>query len=214
MAPEIDVLRFYVLCNRLKNLIRTGWKNWHVCRERIESVAEHVYSAQMLAIAMCQNFKYDIDLFKVIYMLAIHELEETMIGDYTQFDISREEKEKLGHEAIKKALGTIASSDYIEKLILEFDERKTKEADFAYHIDKLECDLQCKLYDEEACVDIDVERDRGNIHDETVLKLLDEGKSWSEMWMTFGQKKYGYDENFLKVSNYAMEHDIGILAQF
>ena len=40
------------------------------------------------------------------------------------------------------------------RLILEFDERKTKEAIFAYHCDKLECDIQCKLYDEEKCVDM------------------------------------------------------------
>lgn len=32
---------------------------------------------------------------KVIFMLAIHELGETVIGDLTQFQISRDEKEKL-----------------------------------------------------------------------------------------------------------------------
>ena len=46
----------------------------------------------------------------------------------------------------------VNSGECIEKLILEFDERKTKEVLFAYYCDKFECDLQCKLYDEEACV--------------------------------------------------------------
>ena len=49
MKKEQKVLNYYVIC---KDVIRTGWKDWNVKRERIESVAEHIYSVQMLAIAM------------------------------------------------------------------------------------------------------------------------------------------------------------------
>jgi polar amino acid transport system ATP-binding protein len=42
-----------------------------------------------------------------------------------------------------------------------------------------------------------------------VKQLLESGKTWSEMWMTFGQARYNYDEHFLEVSNYAMTHKIG-----
>lgn len=41
MCKEQNVLNYYVVCNKLKNVIRTGWKDWKVKRERIESVAEH-----------------------------------------------------------------------------------------------------------------------------------------------------------------------------
>ena len=102
MSKEENVINFYVLCNRLKTLIRTGWQNWHVSGDRLESVAEHVYGVQMLAIAMHSEYGYDVDLKKVILMLAVHELEETMIGDYTPFDISKEEKNKLGHVFVLK----------------------------------------------------------------------------------------------------------------
>ena len=203
-----NVLSFYVLCNKLKDVIRTGWKNWHVNRDRIESVAEHVYSTQMLAIAMYSEFNYDLDIYKVIYMLAIHELEEIIIGDLTQFEISKEEKQKIGHEAVNKILSPLKNGGEIKKIILEFDKRESKEARFAYYCDKLDADLQCRLYDLEHCVDIDKEKELGNIHDDKVRKLLDEGKSWSEMWMSFGQDKYGYDENFMKVSMFAKDNDI------
>lgn len=56
----------------------------------------------MLAIAMKSEYQYDIDMQKVIFMLAIHELGETVIGDLTQFQISREEKERIEHEAVRK----------------------------------------------------------------------------------------------------------------
>ena len=74
MCKEQKVLSYYVVCNKLKNVIRTGWKDWKVKRERIESVAEHIYGVQMLAIAMKSEYQYDIDMQKVIFMLAIHEL--------------------------------------------------------------------------------------------------------------------------------------------
>ena len=149
MTKEQNVIEFYVLCNKLKNVIRTGWNDWNVKRERIESVAEHIYSVQMLALAMHSEFKYEINLRKTITMIAVHELEEILIGDLTCFQVSKEEKAKMGHEAVEKVLKNLSNKDEIKNLILEFDERKTNEAKFAYYCDKLECDLQCKLYDEE-----------------------------------------------------------------
>ena len=208
MSKEESVIRYYVLCNKLKNIIRTGWKDWNVKRDRIESVAEHIFGVQMLAIAIKSQYEYDIDISKVILMLALHELEEIYIGDLTQFQISKEEKEKLGHEAINKVLKDLLDKKQILELILEFDERKTKEAIFAYHCDKLECDLQCKLYDEENCVDLSLQDKNQTFNDQLVQKLLQEEKTWSGMWLSFGQNKYNYDENFLKISNYAKKNNI------
>lgn len=205
---EQNVINYYVLCNKLKDIVRTGWKNWHVNRDRIESVAEHIYGTQMLAIAMNSEFKYNIDISKVILMLAIHELEEIFIGDLTLFEISKEEKLKIGHEAVKKVLGNLLDNEKLESLIIEFDEKQSKEALFAYYCDKLECDLQCKLYDEENCVDLNKQGDNKTFYDDNVQTLLKSGKSWSEMWMLFGQDRYNYDENFLSVSNYAKNHNI------
>ena len=201
------VLGYYVLCNKLKELLRKGWLDWHVSKERIESVAEHIYSTQQLAIIMQNVYYYNIDLQKVIMMLAVHELEETIITDLTQFDISREEKVKIGHEAVKKIVDTFGLKDSIEELILEFDERKTDEARFAYMCDKLECDLQCKLYDEENLVDLS-RQDNKALDNNRVEKLLKEGKSWSEMWMSFGRDTYPYDKNFKNVSEYAEKNNL------
>lgn len=74
MNKEKKVISYYVLCNKLKNVIRTGRKYRHVQRERVESVAEHIFGVQMLAIAMKSEYEYDIDIMKVIFMIAVHEL--------------------------------------------------------------------------------------------------------------------------------------------
>ncbi len=208
MSKEENVLRYYLLCNKLKNVIRTGWKDWNVKAERLESVAEHIYGVQMLALAMNSEFHYDVNIMKVLYMLAVHELEEIYIGDLTLFQISSSQKKLLGHEAVSKVLGSLIKKEEIQEIIEEFDARITKEAKFAYHCDKLECDLQSKIYDERNLVDLNDQQDNKTFYDERVQKFLKEGKSFSDMWLLFGQSLYSYDENFTAVSNYARKNDI------
>lgn len=209
MSKEENVIKYYVLCNKLKNIIRTGWQDWNVNRNRIESVAEHIFGVQMLAIAMKSEYQYDIDIMKVIYMLAIHELGETIIGDLTQFQVSKEEKEKMEHEAVHNVLSLLLDSEQIEQLFLEFDAHQTPEAMFAYQCDKLECDIQSKLYDQEGCVDLSHQEGNATANDEFVKKILKNGQSWSDMWLEFGQRKYPYDQNFMSVSAYVKNNEIG-----
>lgn len=79
---------------------------------------------------------------------------------------------------------------------------------FAYECDKLECDLQSKLYDEEGCVDLTDQSDNKAFKSELVQKLFNEGNSFGEMWLKFGQVIYPYDDNFKAVSDYALTHKI------
>ena len=95
MEEKIEnIIKFYTLCNKLKDTIRKGPLVWNAKRERIESVAEHIYGVQMLAISIYYQFNYDLDIKKVIYMLALHELEEIEIGDLAFFETTAEEKEQ------------------------------------------------------------------------------------------------------------------------
>ena len=208
MSKEERFINYYVLCNKLKNVIRTGWLDWKVNKDRVESVAEHIYGTQMLALAMKSEYNYDIDIMKVLYMLAIHELGETIIGDLTQFQISKEDKVKIEHEAVNNILKDLLDGEYINSLYLEFDERKTKEALFAHFCDKLECDLQAKLYDEAGCVDLNSQSGNDTYNHPDVQKLLNKGYSFSEMWLKFGQERYNYDDNFKSVSDYAIKNKI------
>jgi len=65
MSKEKNVVEFYVLCSTLKNVVRSGWKIWNVKKERLESIAEHIFGTQMLAISMWSEYNYDIDIKKV-----------------------------------------------------------------------------------------------------------------------------------------------------
>lgn len=208
MSKEKNVVEFYVLCSTLKNVVRSGWKIWNVKKERLESIAEHIFGTQMLAISMWSEYNYDIDIKKVLTMLAVHETEEIIIGDLVWFQISAEEKAVMGHKAVADIFSKIAGAKEIENLIYEFDERKTAEAKFAYFCDKLECDLQCRLYDEEGCVDIHEQNGNLSLENDKVKACIEQGKSWSEVWIEFDQDKIPFDENFLAVSNYIKSNRI------
>lgn len=172
-----NLLQFYLLATQLKDKIRSGWKIWNIDRERVESVAEHIYGTCILAISIDSQFQLDIDLYKVIIMLVLHEIEEIKIGDLTPFDkITKEEKRKIGKQAVEQILSTLdKKAQYIE-LIEEFENMKTNESIFAKMCDKLEADIQSKLYCEENCIDINKKENAHLLKDKRVQKLLENGE--------------------------------------
>ena len=149
-----DAMSFYLLATQLKYKIRSGWDetHWNVSKERLESIAEHVYGTCILALSIDSEFETHLDINKVIKMLVIHELWEVLIGDITPFDnITPEEKMKIEHEAMEKVLGDLIKKNEFYSLLLEFYAKKTKESIFAHHCDKLEADIQAKVYQDMGC---------------------------------------------------------------
>lgn len=203
------VVDFYLLCNKLTNLVRTGWKTWQVKRERIESVAEHIYKVQMLAIVMHSQYEYKLDIEKIIFMIAIHELEKNVIGDRTCFQMSEEERQKLGHKAIIEILSNIINKEKIINLILEFDAKETEEAKFVYHCDKMDWDLQSIIYDSENCVDLSHQENNPIYSLPAIEKLIENGAtSFSDICLDFDRSKFDDDQNFMDVWQYVKKNRI------
>ncbi len=205
---EQKVLNYYVLCNRLKDTIRTGWKVWEVQKDRLESVAEHIFGTQMLAIAMKMEYDYQLDIQKVLMMLAVHELGEIEIGDIVTESVSGINKNEIEHAAVHRILAPLAGGEEIEALFIEFDSHATPEAQFAYMCDKLEADLQCRIYDETHCTSPQYRLTQLATENPGVKKAVEENPTWSSAWIKFNQSVQPYDEHFLAVSNYALTHTI------
>lgn len=203
-----NTVDFYVMCTKLKDTIRTGPIIWNAKRERIESVAEHIYGVQMLALSIYYQFGYDLDIYKVLYMFAIHELEEIEIGDLAFFQTTKEEKLNKGKKATEYILKDFLCKEEISSLLDEYNERKTKEAIFAYHCDKLECDIQMKIYDEEGCFDINNQPNNPIINNPNVRKVLDSEKNISNAWIEFDRSKFEDDRNFIEIIDYLKGNNI------
>ena len=205
-----DAMRFYLLATSLKYKIRSGWDetHWNVSKERIESIAEHVYGTCILALSIDSEFETNLDINKVVKMLVIHELGEVVIGDITPFDnITPEEKMEKEHEAIKEVLGDLIKKDEFYSLLLEFDDKKTKEAVFAHHCDKLEADIQAKVYQDMGCQH-SLEEQKNNVvfKSQRVQQMVKDGaKSAFDIWYEWDKSLYFDDETFANILDYVKE---------
>ena len=205
-------MRFYLLATQLKYKIRSGWDktHWNVSKERIESIAEHFYGTCILALSIDSEFKTNLDINKVIKMLVLHELGEVIIGDITPFDnITPEEKMKKEHEAMREVIGDLVNQEEFLSLLFEFDEKKTKEAIFAHHCDKLEADIQAKVYQDMGCQHpLDEQEDNVVFKSNIVQQMVKDGAQTAfDIWYEWDKSLYYDDEDFARLLDYVKTID-------
>lgn len=207
-----DAIDFYLLATKLKYKIRSGWNNehWNIQAERRESVAEHIYGTCILAISLYPYSDVKIDLNKTLKMLVIHELGEVIAPDITPFDnISKEEKLKLEHDAILKVVGDLVSKDELIQLILEFDEGKTNEAHFAFQCDKLDADIQSKLYQDKGLHrPLNAQKNNVVMNSSRVQKIIEDGaKTAFDVWYEYDKDLYDENSIFEKALEYIKKNN-------
>ena len=191
-----NILDFYMIANKLKDIVRTGWIELGVERERVESVAEHVYGTLVLALALDSEYKLDLDLLKVFKMLIIKELEKVNLNNFTPREYpTKEEKKRLALETISNTLSSLSSKDELLEIYEEYSNKETKEAIFTYKLSKIESDIQVKIYDLDGCISIEKAKEDVSYYDEPV-----EIKNASDGWILFNRKFYD-DELFSSLSN-------------
>lgn len=197
------------MCTELKDKIRSGWKIWHIERERAESIAEHIYGTCILAIAIDSEFDLKINLEKVVMMLVLHEIEEIEIGDLTPFDeITKEEKRKIGKKAVENILKNLNKKIKYIELIEEFEKMETKESIFAKMCDKLEADIQCKMYTEEKSLDINNKENEKLLKHKSVEELYQKGaKTIAELFIESDRSMLA-DTVFEKIADFVKENNI------
>ena len=200
---------------KLKYKIRSAWdeRHWNINKDRLESIAEHVYGVCILAISIDSEFDMGIDISKVLKMLIIHEIGEVLIGDITPFDnVTLEEKEIIEHQAMDDVLGDLVKKEELLGLLLEFDERKSKESQFAYLCDKLEADLQAKVYQDMGCQrNLDDQKNNVVFNNQMISLIIHEGAcSAFDIWYEWDCDKYKEAPVFSRSLKYIKNKDTNI----
>ena len=206
---EKNVLKFYVLATTLKNKVRSGLLLWKVDKDRLESVAEHIYGTCILAIGIDSEYDLNIDLNRVLKMLVLHELEEVIIGDLTPFDeVTKEEKLNSGKEAVSKILKDLVKKEEYELLLDEFNSHITNESIFAYMCDKMECDIQMKLYEDLGCNDLNKE-DLKPLKNKKIQELIDNGSNTiADIFIEYDKELYKDNKVFLSILDYIKKNNL------
>lgn len=143
-----NVIEFFKYNMVLHEKKRSGWDSHHWdVSGKIETVSDHVYTTMCLAYSINKNYNLDVNIDKVLKMLLVHEFGEILIGDITPFDnVTVEKKESIEHIAFKNVVSMLSDKKELYSLMKEFDEHTTKESKVAYMCDKLEAQLQAKVY--------------------------------------------------------------------
>lgn len=143
-----DIYKFNNLIEyllQLKNLKRTGW----ISKAKIlkaESVADHSFS--LTALSMVFSDLLGLDTEKVMKMCIIHDLAESIIGDYMPDELSIVEKKKKEDDAMEIVISSFPDkiSLLYSKMWKEFSSNQTKEARLVKQLDKVEMFLQANQY--------------------------------------------------------------------
>ena len=199
---------FYALVHKLKDLVRTGWVMWKVDSKRLESVAEHIYGTQMLAFAMNSEFELGMDIEKVAFMLAFHELGETLVGDISAISgVSKERKHQLEMDAVEKIVETMIDKKRVLDIFNEFENNETKEAKFAHHIDKLECDMQCKFHEEMGETNFSNKLD-GKREEIRQARIKAGDRTLAQAWINWDIEHAGFDFLFIQAAEFIKNNEV------
>lgn len=195
-----DSIKFYYKATELKDMLRQGAVQWGIKKDRLESIAEHTYGCMILAIALKDELNLDINLGRTLEMLAIHELEELAIGDVTPLDnidkISLKTKARM---AVNEFVKNLKNSRRLMLLTDEYNNQFSEEARFAKAVDKLECVLEFKKYQDLGQVSLKHLKPE-MLENKKVKEYVDSGKyDLADIFFFYHMpafKDYGIDENY------------------
>jgi len=132
-------IEFILEVDKLKNVIR---RNYLVDDSRRENTAEHSWHSILTALVLFEyaENKAQLDLLRIVRMIAIHDLVEIEAGDTFMFD-TEGNKDKFNREnqAAKKLFTKLPydqGKEYYE-LWLEFEKEETHDSIFAASVDKI-----------------------------------------------------------------------------
>jgi putative hydrolase of HD superfamily len=149
MDKKIEtIIDFHKKAEKLKT---TTQHSWLTNANRQESVAEHSWMLGILALLLHDQIETEVDLLKVLKMVIIHDLAESITGDIPSFEISDRQKNKYESETkaflkIVEKLPEEKATDIIN-LWEEFEKNETPEAQFGNSLDKIEAVMQHNLCD-------------------------------------------------------------------
>jgi putative hydrolases of HD superfamily len=147
-----NLILFFQSVLQLKSIKRAGWTSKAKISDP-ESVSDHTYA--MCAISMILSDVFGLDTERVMKMVILHDLAESIIGDYMPGEITKEKKqleERKAMNFILSQIPVITRSNY-KKIWQEYKVNRTDVAKFVHKVDKLEMALQAIQYIKEGYSD-------------------------------------------------------------
>jgi 5'-deoxynucleotidase YfbR-like HD superfamily hydrolase len=181
-----NVINGYLKIIELKNVLRTGWVEVGVSKEKVESVMDHIGGTIILAMLINNAQSLNLDMSKVYEMIAIHEFKKLE----NNMKLSIGTNESYTTDKTLELLSDFSNSDRLIALYNELKAGVSEEAKFVSMITKLESDIQAKYYEKNGEFTVEnAKRDIEGYPEELKAKLTDISKA-SDGWLTYDAQFY------------------------
>ncbi|MDX1441681.1 MAG: HD domain-containing protein [Nitrosopumilaceae archaeon] len=139
------ILDFFKTAANLKEIPRQGWME-KLEIDNPESVADHTYSMALIGMVLSESKNLNTE--KILKMILLHDLAESIVGDYTPEQKPKKEKINLEINAFEKIVNYLPSGlkKQYTSIWNEYLKNESREAVFVHQIDKLEMALQASIY--------------------------------------------------------------------
>lgn len=168
------LLDFFNTSTNLKNISRQGWID-KLAIKNPESVADHTFSMAVIGMVLSDSKKYNTE--KILKMILLHDLAESVIGDITPDQKPLVDKKRLENKTMKEILSNLPEDIKTQYLEIwdDYQNNKTIDANFVHQIDKFEMALQAKIYEKQTNSEktkVFFESAKKEITDENLVKML------------------------------------------
>lgn len=137
----------------------------------------------IIGMILSDSKKYNTE--KILKMILLHDLAESVTGDFTPEQIPAIDKKRLENKTMAEILSNLPEEiqDQYLKIWDEYQDSKTADANFVHQIDKFEMALQAKIYEKQTNPEktkVFLESAKKEITDENLVKMLEKlcGVHW------------------------------------
>lgn len=195
--------KLYLIFDMLGDMKRSGPLLWHVNRERLEDIKDHIFDIIALDKILEPYMPVHINHERIIELALVHDIEEVITGDITEFEgVSKEEKERVNKRAIDYLVQSFGKIFPFKSLFKEFEEKTTIESKICHIYDKVQCILTFAKYDSEELIDMD---NPLIIEELRKLPLIEngkkEGKTLSELFYDYHIKAVNMSDEEIEKYN-------------
>ncbi|MGB9125346.1 MAG: HD domain-containing protein [Nitrosotalea sp.] len=148
MRRTLVLFDFFYLVSELKKVPRKGWIS-KVGIENPESVADHSYGTAIMAMVLSDS--HNLDTEKILKMALLHDLAESITGDFMPDEITKENKRIAEKDAMIEIFSKLPDNLALQydKIWQEYSQADTRESILLHEIDKLEMAIQAVKYSSE-----------------------------------------------------------------
>ena len=169
------LLDFFNTSANLKNIPRQGWID-KLAIKNPESVADHTFAMAIIGMILSDSKNFNTE--KILKMILLHDLAESVTGDITPEQKGVIDKKRLENKTMKEILSNLSEEIQTKYLDIwdEYQDNKTIDANLVHQIDKFEMALQAKIYEKQTNSEktkVFFESAKKEINDETLVKLLE-----------------------------------------